>query len=96
MKLILKHPSAWVPLAASLVVLILWAISIVVSGSPVRQPDEGAGAHLFQIWLVFEIFMVAFFAIKWLPKAPKQTFLILILQIVAALAACAPVFYFNL
>ena len=96
MKVILKHPSAWVPLAASLVVLIIWTISIAAFGAPVRQPDEGAGAHLFQIWLVFEVFMLAFFAIKWLPKAPKQALLIMIFEIVAALAACAPVFYFKL
>ena len=60
------------------------------------RADEGAAAHLFQIWLAVEVLMVAFFAIKWLPLAPTQALLILAIQIVAALAACAPVYFLNL
>ncbi len=94
--MILKHPSAWIPIAMSLIVLMAFFISIAVFGTPVRQPDEGTGAHLFQIWLVLEVLMVAFFAVKWLPQKPKDALRVLSLQIVAALAACAPVFYFHL
>ncbi len=65
-------------------------------GLPVREADEGTGAHLFQIWLLLEPFMVGFFAVKWLPQKPRQALLVLAIQIVAALAACAPVFYFKL
>jgi len=73
--------------------MLIW---IAIAGPPVRQPDEGTGAHLFQIWLVLEILMVSFFAIKWLPQKPKPALLILAIQIIAILAACAPVFYFKL
>ncbi len=93
---LIKNPSAWVPIAMSLIVLATILIGIEMSGVPTRQPDEGTGAHLFQIWLVLEVLMVAFFAIKWLPQRPKQSLVILAVQIVAALAACAPVFYFKL
>ena len=93
---IIKKPSAWIPIALSLVVLAAMLISFALFGPPVRQPDEGTGAHLFQIWLVLEVFMVGFFAIKWLPQKPKPAFLVLVIQIVAVLAACAPVFYFKL
>ena len=96
MNSLLKKPSAWIPIALSLTVLAIMLISIVMSGRPVRQPDEGTGAHLFQIWLVLEVVMVSFFAIKWLPKEPRQALIILGLQILAVLAACAPVFYFKL
>lgn len=92
----MKKPSVWIPIAMSLIVLVTMLIYIVISGVPVRQPDEGTGAHLFQIWLVLEVLMVLFFAIKWLPQRPKQALLVLAIQIVAALAACAPVFYFRL
>jgi hypothetical protein len=51
----------------------------------VREADEGTGAHLFQLWLVLEPLMVGFFAVKWLPLAPKQALLILAFQILAAL-----------
>ena len=71
-------------------------ISIVLFGPPHREPDEGTAAHLFQIWLVLEALMVVFFAIKWLPQMPKQALLVLTVQVTAALAACAPVFFFNL
>ena len=93
---LLKHPGAWIPIGMSLTVLVIMLVSIAIFGPPVRQPDEGTGAHLFQIWLVLEVVMVSFFAIKWLPKEPRQALIILGLQILAVLAACAPVFYFKL
>jgi hypothetical protein len=80
----------------SLIVLAMFFIGIAMFGVPHREPDEGAAAHLFQIWLAVEVLMVAFFAIKWLPLAPTQALLILAIQIVAALAACAPVYFLNL
>jgi len=93
---IIKKPSAWIPIAMSLIVLITMLICFAIFGVPVRQHDEGTGAHLFQIWLVLEVLMVSFFAIKWLPQRPKQALLVLVIQIIAALIACAPVFYFKL
>lgn len=92
----IKHPSAWIPIALSLAVLATFLIGIAIFGAPAREPDEGTGAHLFQIWLVVEILMMAFFAIKWLPQKPLQALVILAIQIVAVLAACFPVFFFKL
>ena len=80
----------------SLIVLAMFFIGFAMFGVPHRGPDEGAAAHLCQIWLAVEVLMVAFFAIKWLPLAPTQALLILAIQIVAALAACAPVYFLNL
>ncbi|MBI2188664.1 MAG: hypothetical protein HYU37_16315 [Acidobacteria bacterium] len=48
---LLAKPSAWGPIALSLVVLAVMLTSIVVFGPPAPQPDEGTAAHLFQIWL---------------------------------------------
>jgi hypothetical protein len=39
--------------------------------------------------------VIAFFAIKWLPRTPGQALLVLVLQAVAGLAAAAPVFILN-
>jgi hypothetical protein len=61
-----------------------------------READEGAAAHLWQILMAGQIPVLAFFAIKWLPKAPRQTLYVLAMQAGAALSAMAPVFYFNL
>ncbi len=62
----------------------------------VREPDEGTAAHIFQLLLVVQLPIVAFFAIKWLPRTPRQALHILALQAGAGLAALAPVFLLNL
>ena len=93
---IIKLPSAWVPIALSLVMLAIMITFFVMSGPPVPEADEGVGAHLFQLWLVLEVFLIAFFAIKWLPQKPRQVLLILAIQITAVLVVCAPVFILHL
>lgn len=98
---ILKQPSALLPLAMSLTalaVLLVSAIYDIAHGMHgiVREADEGTAAHLWQILMAGQMPILAFFAIKWLPRAPKQTLCVLALQAGAALASMAPVFYFNL
>ena len=97
---IVRHPSAFLPLAMSLTALTMLLVVIghgYISGSPVvREPDEGTVAHLWQILMAGQMPILAFFAIKWLPRAPKQTLYILALQAGAALASMAPVFLLNL
>jgi hypothetical protein len=97
---IVRHPSAFLPLAMSLTALTMLLAVIghgYVSGSPlVREPDEGTVAHLWQILMAGQMPILAFFAIKWLPRAPKQTLYVLALQAGAALASMAPVFLLNL
>jgi hypothetical protein len=46
--------------------------------------------------MVAQVPGLAWFAIKWLPQAPRQALPVVALQVVAALAALAPVFYFDL
>jgi len=93
---LIKKPSAWAPIVLSLAALAVMLFSFSIFGVPQRQGDEGTGAHLFQIWLALEFLMIAFFAIKWLPRNPRPVLLVLALQILAVLAACAPVFYLGL
>ncbi len=61
-----------------------------------RESDEGTAAHIWQILMAGQLPIIAFFAIKWLPRTPKPALLTLALQAVAGLAALAPVFYFGL
>ena len=93
---LLKNPSAWIPITLSLMVVALWIGGIAMFGVPVREPDEGVGAHLFQIWFMLEVFMITFFAVKWLPRNPIQALAVLALQVAAVLVGIAPVFYFKL
>jgi hypothetical protein len=57
-----------------------------------RQADEGTAAHLWQFLMVVQVPIVAFFAIKYLPQNPRPALLILSLQVIAVLVACAPVY----
>ena len=55
-----------------------------------------AVAHLWQILMGGQLPLLAFFLIKWLPRAPKAALSVLALQILAALAAMAPVYLLGL
>lgn len=95
---LLKKPSAWIPIALSLIVVIAWGVALATHHVPTPHPnaDEGTGAHLFQIWLALEVLMIGFFAVKWLPQEPKEALVILSLQVLGVIAGCAPVAYFRL
>jgi len=82
-------------MAMSLTGLVLVLGHIATYGA-VREADEGATAHIWQLLMAGQMPVLAFFAIKWLPRAPKQSLYVLALQAGAALASMAPVFYFNL
>jgi DNA-binding CsgD family transcriptional regulator len=91
MKAILKKPSAFLPLAMSLGALATVLIYVAVFG-PAPQADEGTAAHILQILMAGQLLIIMFFALKWLPRTPKEAFLVLILQGGAALMALTPVF----
>ena len=91
----MKHPSAFLPMAMSLAALATVLIHVAMYGVA-READEGAGAHIFQLLMVAQVPIVAFFAIKWLPRTPRHALPILALQAAAVLAALAPVFFLNL
>ena len=65
-------------------------------GAIVRQEDEAALAHLWQLLMVGQLPVLGFFALKWLPKIPRIASAVLGLQIGAALASVATVFFLHL
>jgi hypothetical protein len=91
----IKNPSAFIPVAMSLTALALVLGHIAIYGVA-READEGATAHLWQLLMAGQMPVLAFFAIRWLPKAPRPTLGVLALQAGAVLASMAPVFFFNL
>jgi hypothetical protein len=50
------------------------------------KPMRGPPTYIFQLLIVAQVLVVAFFAIKWLPQAPSEALLVLALQGVVALA----------
>jgi len=89
------RPSALAPIAMSLAALAVVLVHVALSGAA-RQPDEGAAAHLFQLLVAGQLPIVAFFAVRWLRRAPGQAVVMLGLQALAAVVACAPVWYLHL
>jgi hypothetical protein len=92
---IMKRPSAFLPVAMSFAALATVLGHVAMFGVA-READEGTAAHIWQILMAAQVPVVAFFAIKWLPRTPRQALLVLALQAGAALAALAPVFVLNL
>jgi hypothetical protein len=91
----LKKPSAFLPLALSFAALATVLVHVAMFGAA-RKADEGTAAHIWQILMAAQLPIVAFFAIRWLPQAPRQALPVLVLQLGAALAALAPVYFLGL
>jgi hypothetical protein len=91
----MKRPSAFLPVAMSIAALATVLGHIALFGIA-READEGTAAHIFQLLMVAQAPIVVFFAIKWLPRAPRQALQVLAVQAVAVLAALAPVFLLGL
>src|SRR5476651_973641 len=91
----LKRPSGFLPMLMSLIALATVLTHVAMFGAA-READEGAAAHIFQLLIIAEAPVVAFFAMKWLPRVPKLALSILAMQVGAVLAALAPVYFLNL
>jgi len=91
---LLRRPSALIPVAMSVAALAIVIGYAAIFGTA-RQADEGTAAHLWQLLMVAQVPVVAFFAIKWLPARPRQGLIVLALQVGAALAAMFPVWWFQ-
>jgi hypothetical protein len=92
---VLRKPSAFVPVLMSLTALSLVLCHVAVFGAA-REPDEGLTAHLWQLLMGLQLPVLVFFAIKWLPRAPRQTLYVMGMQAGAVLASLAPVYFLNL
>ena len=91
---LLKRPSALIPLAMSVAALATVMGYAVLFGTA-RQADEVAAAHVWQLLMAGQVPVIAFFAIKWLPTEPGKALRVLTLQAGAALAAMFPVWWFQ-
>lgn len=81
MRSLLKKPSAWLPIAMSFAALLLIVANVVFVGINREPHDEGTAAHLFQLLMGLQVPIIAYFAIKWLPKKPKLGLKIVAIQI---------------
>ena len=93
-KSLFKQPSAWIPLAMSIVALAM-ILGYVAFFGIVRNEDEGTPARIFQLIMLAQLAITAYFAITWLPKRPKQSLIVLALQAVAWIIPIVAVILFE-
>ena len=92
---LIKVPGAFLPMAMSMTALLLLGIVATTKGL-VRESDDGLAAHLWQLLIAGQVPIVAYFLLRWLPRLPRATALVVALQITVALAGMAPVYVLGL
>lgn len=92
---LVRRPSGYFPIAMSLSAMVL-VVSVVALHGAVRESDEGAAAHVFQLLVAAQFPMLAFFAIRWLSKDRAAALSVLALQAIAVGLALFPVWAFGL
>jgi hypothetical protein len=91
---LMKRPSAILPFLMSLAAMSLVLGYIAINGL-LRQPDEGAAAHSFQLLMALQLPVMLYFAIRWIPREPKPALLVLGLQVLAWVGPLATLYYFE-
>jgi hypothetical protein len=90
----IKQPSAFIPIAMSIAALLTVLYHLARFGIA-RETDEGAAAHIWQLLMAGQLPVIVFYAVKWLPRAPRTALQVLAVQLGAALAALAPVYLLS-
>ncbi len=89
------RPSGFIPLLCSAAALGAVLLSL-ASTAGARQPDEGAAAHVFQLLIVAQLPMMAYFIFRWAREKSWAAVTVLAAQALAIALAIAPVWYFQL
>jgi hypothetical protein len=79
----IRTPSAWVPMVLSLAALAL-IVGFVARFGVVHAEDEGTAARVFQLLMVGIGLGITYFAIRWVPVAPKPASAIVAVQVLLA------------
>jgi len=91
---LIKHPSAFMPLLASLIALAM-VLGYVALYGITRHPNEGGPARIFQVLMLLQLPMILFFAVNWLPRFPGQALIVLCLQAFAWGVPVATIIYLE-
>lgn len=91
---LIKQPSAYLPLAMSLMALALVLGHAAIFGV-VHEADEGAAAHTWQILMAAQLPFLAYFMLKCLPRQPKGSLQVLGLFVGTWLANFAAVYWLT-
>lgn len=100
LSVLVKKPSAIAPVVMSLAAALLIAATVtgVVPVPPVvtgAHRDEAAPARLFQLLMFLQLPIIAVFAARWLPRAPRPALLVLLWQLAAAAIPIATIIWLE-
>jgi hypothetical protein len=91
-----RQPGAWIPLAMSLLALALILVYVAFFGIARNgNGDEGAPARIFQLLMVLQLPVAAYFAFRWLPRRPKEALIVLVAQAVAWIIPIATIIWLE-
>lgn len=85
-----RKPSAFLPVAMSMVAFALVLAYVAMVGSK-PQADEGTVAHVWQLLMVGQLPLIAYWGIRWVPPAPRPGLIVLSIHLTCALVAVTPV-----
>jgi hypothetical protein len=91
---LINHPLALTPLFMSLSALVIVIAHVAIFGQS-KGGNEGATAQAFQVLIAGQTPLVAYFAVKYLPRSPGQALGVITLQIIATLPAFAAVYWLS-
>lgn len=95
MKLLVRRPIAFVPIAMSLAALTVAVITVAIYGTH-REQDEGAAAHMFQLLVAGQLPVIGLLLLQWRQFEPKAALRVLTLQVGAIATAMLPVWMLQL
>ena len=91
---LLRKPDAIAPLLMSLMAFAL-IIGVLLTVGVTQPADEGAAARIFQLLIALQLPVMALFTIRWLPKYPRPTLLVLFLQFAAVFLAVGTILWIE-
>lgn len=92
---IFRHPSAFLPILMSILALTVVLVHIALYGSA-READEGTVAHLWQLLMALQLPIIGFFVVRIVPQHRAAGVAVVFVQLLAGLAAVAPVWHYHL
>jgi hypothetical protein len=86
------RPTAWLPFVVSLAAL-AFVLGYAAAFGAVAHDAEHAPARFFQMLMLVQVALIAMFAARWLPRAPRSAALIVAAQILATSLPIATLVY---
>lgn len=87
----IRPPSASIPVVMSLLAICAVLYQLARFGAA-PQADEGTAAHIWQLLMAGQVPIIGYYALRWVPRVPRMALAVVAAQVLAALAAMAPVF----